>query len=609
MSICRDNNWRLILIAFGLFGAWVGASAQVEKPFQQPPLETRWAADVSSTNAHSEYPRPMLVRPDWLNLNGQWDYGVTSWLQTNKGTFTEKISVPFPVESVLSGVGRHFVSERQRLWYRRIFKIPKDWQGQRILLHFEASDWETTVWLNGQKLGTHKGGYDPFSFDITDALTPEGGQELVVSVHNPAETGDQPRGKQRLHPTPPFYTANSGIWQTVWLEPVPQTYIQSLKLVPDIDTGVLHVTVFDSGETNDVTVEVSALDEETTISRTNGLPNKQFDLPVPNAKAWSPDCPFLYGSEITLIEKGKKVDTAASYFGMRKISIGKSEEGFPQLMLNNKPLFQLGVLDQGYWPDGIYTAPTDEALRSDIELMKKLGFNLCRKHMEVGSERWYYWCDKLGLLVWQDMPNGDRPATASRKEIQRRPDSAQEFEQELNKMIVGRGNHPCIVNWVLFNQGWGQYDTARLTDMVKKLDPSRLVTSASGWYDMGTGDINDLHAYPGPAVPEQDGKRACVEGECGGLGLVAKGHLWGGITPWDTTFYNNASDLTDAYAGLISRLKTFKEKNGLAGAVITQLTDVEMDMDGFVSYDRAVVKMPEATVKQLNEDLIQSGSQ
>jgi hypothetical protein len=312
--------------------------------------------------------------------------------------------------------------------------------------------------------------------------------------------------------------------------------------------------------------------------------------------------------KVTLLREGQKADEVSSYFGMRKISVAKDENGFPRLMLNNKRLFQLGPLDQGYWPDGLYTAPSDEALRYDIEVMKQLGFNMCRKHVKIEPERWYYWCDKLGLLVWQDMPNGDRPASAQQKEIKRQPESARQFEEELKRMILGRGNHPCIVMWIPFNQGWGQYDTARISALVKQLDPSRLVISASGWHDLGVGDVRALHQYPGPATPVHDGVRPCVLGECGAFALAITNHISGPMGHWNATPMRTADELTERYLSLLSQIQLSAEKKGLSGAVVTQLTDVETEDDGFLTYDRAVIKMPVDKIREANERAIRAGS-
>jgi beta-galactosidase/beta-glucuronidase len=573
--------------------------------FERQPLVTKWAKEVS-TNGNAEYPRPTMVRTDWQSLNGEWDFTIQPRSQTHADTFTNTILVPFPVESVLSGTGVKSVTEDQRLWYRRKFKLAQEWKGQRVLLHFEAVNWETKAWLNGHELGVHQGGYDRFSFDITDALKPDGEQELMVLVVNPTDAGSQPRGKQMLHPKEPFFHASSGIWQTVWLEPVPAVSIESLKLVPDIDAGELKVTAFARGETNHLTVEAVALDGGKEIGRATGAVGESFKIAIPNAKLWSPENPFLYDLKITLSCDGKAVDEVKTYFGMRKISVAKRENDFPRLMLNNKIYFQFGPLDQGYWPDGIYTAPNDAALRSDIETMKQLGFNLCRKHVKIEPERWYYWCDKLGLLVWQDMPNGDQTASEQQKEIQRTPESARQFEAELKQMIRQHENHPSIVTWVAFNQGWGQYDTARIASLIKQWDPSRLVIGASGWNDLGIGDVRALHCYSYPRTtrPVQDGKRPSVLGEFGALGLIVPGHTWGAAGQWNVTYFFNPDKLLAAYEDLVAELKSQKVKHGLSAAVITQLTDVETELDGFLTYDRAVVKMPAEKIRQANEFLI-----
>src|ERR1700733_11038668 len=586
---------KLIIISLFVFSFVANSVIAQEQrmplsPF--PSMKTRWANGVSADNVHLEYPRPQMVRSNWLNLNGLWDFSINRLDHTNVVVFNGQILVPFPVESMLSGVRKAFTPQ-DKMWYEQKFKIPANWRGQHVLLHFEAVDWETTVWVNGQQVGIHRGGYDRFSFDITDALNPDGDQTLTVSVTDPTDTGFQPTGKQMLYPHPPFFSASSGIWQAVWLEPVPATHIESLKMVPDIDKGVLQLTTFvDGTDTNGYTVEATVLNGQKEVGHTTGRVDEAFDLPVPDAKLWSPDHPFLYDLKVTLRHNGRALDLVSSYFGMRKISLAKDTNGYPRLMLNNHQLFELGALDQGYWPDGIYTAPSDDALRYDIEVMKELGFNLCRMHVKVEADRWYYWCDKLGLLVWQDMPNGDRPAGPKETEIQRQPASAQEFEEELGRMIVGRGNHPCIVMWIAFNQGWGQYDTVRIADLIKKLDPSRLVIDPTGWYDKGVGDVRSLHAYPGPAEPEHDGRRACVDGECGGLGLAVPGHIWKTLGYDNITYFQTPAALALGYTSLTSKIQNLADKKGLSGAVITELTDVETELAGFMTYDREVIKMP-----------------
>jgi Glycosyl hydrolases family 2, sugar binding domain/Glycosyl hydrolases family 2, TIM barrel domain/Glycosyl hydrolases family 2 len=601
-------NFEKLVIVLCMFFAGL-IQAQPIRPNVHPNMLTSWGKTVSPENVYQEYPRPQLVRPEWLDLNGQWDLHITRFDQTNLDIFSGRILVPYPVESILSGV-KHVFTEQEQMCYQRTFMVPTNWQGQRVLLHFEAVDWKTTVLVNNQEIGKHQGGYDHFSFDITDALNRHGDQTLTVLVMDPTETGSQPLGKQMMHSHPPFFSASAGIWQTVWLEPVPATYIQSLKLVPDIDRGVLRLAVLINGnDTNQYVVEAVALDGSKEVSRATGPVNKAFDLPVSHAKSWSPDYPFLYDLKITLQRKGKQMDAISSYFGMRKISMAKDSNGYPRLMLNNHFLFELGVLDSGYWPDGIYTAPSDEALRYDVETMKQLGFNLCRMHVKVEADRWYYWCDKLGLMVWQDMPNTAGVPSEQEVRKQQEPPSAKEFENELTNMIIGCGNHPCIVVWIPFNQGWGQYDTVRIADTIKAFDPSRLVINASGWYDLRGGDIRSLHKYPGPAQPEYDGKRACVEGECGGLALIVPHHsMWGIPGYWNVTYFQTADALTSGYAALMSEIQNLAETNGLSGAVVAQLSDVETELDGFMTYDREVMKIPPESVAAINQEVIQGGS-
>ena len=558
-------------------------AAQEWKPAQGP-LRTRWAKEVSPANARPEYPRPQMVRKDWLSLNGLWQFAAA---QENEAApvgkqLKERILVPFPVESALSGIMRH----EPRMWYRRTFEVPKDWQGRHVLLHFDAVDWEATAYLNGKKLPTHRGGYDAFGFDITGFLTKDGPQELIVGVFDPTDAGEQPRGKQVTHPKGIWYTPTSGIWQTVWIEPVNRPFIESLKIVPDVDAGAVHVTASVTAARNSDEVEVrvrsagGAGGAPEQSQSTVGRPNSELTGKVDHPHLWSPDDPFLYGLHLTLRRGGNVVDEVDSYFAMRKISIGKDEKGFTRLQLNNKPLFLVGPLDQGFWPDGIYTAPTDEALKFDIEAEKKLGFNMVRKHVKVEPERWYYWCDKLGLLVWQDMPSG------SEKPIQ---EGRAQFEHELDRLVQGRGNHPCIVMWVVFNEGWGQFDTERLVNHVKEMDPSRLVDDASGWTDKGVGDVIDKHNYPDPAMFPPEKNRAAVLGEFGGLGLAVEGHTWA-QKHWGYRGVADQQHLTQQYVDLLGRAWGLRDK-GLCAAVYTQITDVETEANGLLTYDREVFKV------------------
>ncbi len=554
------------------------------------PLMTKWARKVSPKNVHQEYPRPQMVRKDWMNLNGLWDYAIRDRGEPQPARFDGQILVPFPAESALSGVMKA-VGEEKRLWYRREIRIPKKWTGQRVLLHFGAVDWDATVWVNGRQVGNHRGGYDPFTFDITDALKDMDWQEIVVGVWDPTDAGTQPRGKQVRKPRGIWYTAVTGIWRTVWLEPVPQTYIDSIKIVPDVDNDSFRVIAICLGDIADCTIGVEAKDGWFTKGEAEGRPGDRVVVELKKPKLWSPDSPFLYDLKVTLKDpEGEKLDEVSGYLGMRKIEVKKDNAGINRLFLNNEALFQFGPLDQGWWPDGLYTAPTDAALRYDIEVLKQLGCNMLRKHVKVEPDRLYYWCDKLGLMVWQDMPNGDKHIRGSEPDLQRTKESATQFELELKRVIEALDNHPCIVMWVPFNEGWGQYDTARIVNLVKTFDPTRLVDNASGWTDRGVGDVHDIHRYPGPAAPPTEPTRAAVLGEFGGLGLPIKGHTWQDEKNWGYRSYKTRDALTDAYVALIENLRALIG-DGLCAAVYTQTTDVEIEVNGLMTYDREMVKM------------------
>jgi hypothetical protein len=570
------KRWIQMLALVAISAA--GARAQADWKPGTGPLMTRWAASVSPTNAHPEYPRPQMVRETWMNLNGLWDYAIREQ-HTGEDTlkFDGKILVPFPVESALSGVMRR-LDEKSLLWYRRHFMLPEAWNGKRLLLHFGAVDWKATVLVNGREIGTHRGGYDPFTMDITGALKSEE-NELTVAVADPTEA-DQPRGKQSRKPEGIFYTPVSGIWQTAWMEPVPPAYIDQLKLVPDVDAKSLRLTAFVRGGRQGQRVRAIALDETGEIAGAEGTANEAFAIDIPSPRLWTPDQPFLYNLKVTLLDDSKPADAVESYFAMRKFGLGKDAKGRSRMMLNNQFVFQVGTLDQGFWPDGIYTAPTDEALRYDVETLKRLGFNMTRKHVKVEPQRWYYWCDKLGLIVWQDMPSGNNSTSESKKQ----------FETELQQLIENLDNHPCIAMWVLFNEGWGQYDTERLTQWVKKLDTSRLVNNASGWTDKKVGDVIDMHNYPGPGSPRPEESRAAVLGEFGGLGLGIEGHTWAKRT-WGYQGMADSEMLTSQYVKLLRKAWVLSEEPGMSAAVYTQTTDVETECNGIMTYDRAIVKM------------------
>ncbi|NTU62099.1 MAG: glycoside hydrolase family 2 [Chloroflexi bacterium] len=558
---------------------------------QTPPLSTPWTAEVSPTQVLPEYPRPQLVRSRWLNLNGEWQFesaveGETPPVGRN---LSEAILVPFPIESALSGIMRH----HDRMWYRRTFTVPIEWTGERVLLNFGAVDWEATVYVNGQLVGSHRGGYDAFSLDITDQLN-GGLNELIVNVYDPTNAANPPLGKQRLNGTGIWYTPASGIWQTVWLEPVPAAHITGLKLTPDLDQQAVQLLV--SGEGLGAhTIEASVWHSSTLVASATGSVSSPMTISIPAPHLWSPDDPFLYDVQVDLKLGSTVVDHISSYFGMRKIGLERIDQ-YMRLLLNNQFVFQIGVLNQGYWPDGIYTAPTDEALRFDLEQAKALGYNLVRLHMKVEPARWYYWADKLGLMVWQDMPamrDGHTPSEEDRVQ----------FEVELKEMIDERSNSPAIVMWVLFNESWGQYDTTRLTSLIKSWDPSRLVDSASGWRDEGIGDVVDRHIYVEPAAPQPEANRASVLGEFGGLGLKIVGHTWG-IVGYAYEWHTNGASLQDRYVSFIPQLQDLMHNSGLSAAVYTQLVDVEGERTGWLTYDRVVTKIDATALRAAHQNLI-----
>ncbi len=577
-------------------------------------IMTRWAAKVDPTKPLPEYPRPQMTRTEWLNLNGLWEYSISAKTAETRPQTEGEILVPFPLESALSGVKKPLGPD-QRLWYRRTFSAPANWKGQRLLLHFGAVDWHAVVFVNGKRAGEHKGGYTPFSFDITDLLTNAGPQELVVSVTDPTDSWTQARGKQTEKPTGIWYTSVSGIWQTVWLEPVPAESIRQVHTVADIDASTARVTVELNGAVRgQTTVQLVALDGDREVARGSGRPGQPIALRLTGAKLWSPETPNLYNLRVELQAGGRKVDAVNSYFAMRKSSLGPDQYGRTRILLNNRPYFQLGPLDQGWWPDGLYTAPTDEALRFDIEYTKKIGLNLIRKHVKTEPARWYYHCDQIGMLVWQDMPNGNlQPGKPNNLRVEpgapdavRPADSARQFEAELKELIDELRVFPSIVSWVPFNEGWGQYDTARITQMVRALDPSRLVNSVSGWTDRNAGDMRDVHHYPGPALEPAGKGRAAVLGEFGGISMPVEDHLW--VTDrrnWGYATREKKDELLEYYGSLFTNARGLLSQ-GMSAAIYTQTTDVESEVNGYLTYDRAVEKFDAAALRKIHARLYES---
>jgi beta-galactosidase/beta-glucuronidase len=566
------------------------------------PLTTPWTAAVQPDHVLPEYPRPQLTRARWTNLNGLWDYAVRPKDEPRPAQFDGRILVPFPLESALSGVKKPLTPD-QRLWYRRTFTYTPA-KNTRLLLHFGAVDWRTEVWVNGKPAGTHEGGYDPFTFDITGALRPGSAQEVVVAVWDPTDSELIPRGKQVLNPNGIWYTAVSGIWRTVWIEPVPVQHVTELTMVPDPDRQSLRLTVYAAGEGE---FTATARYRGAVAGRITGKTGAEVALPVGTPHLWDPDHPELYDLDIAL----KGGDAVKSYFALRTVETRPDAAGHLRIFLNHKPLFLIGPLDQGWWPDGLYTAPTDDALRFDIEAMKKMGFNMARKHVKVEPARWYYWCDKLGFLVWQDMPSAMTrdAATHVRKgaaEDARFPaEQAAAWERELKAIVHSLINEPCIIAWVPFNEGWGQHSTNDVLKMVKALDPTRLVDAPSGWEDRAWGDFKDMHEYPGPNMFPAMKDRVSVLGEFGGLGLPLEGHLWWDRRNWGYRTFTDQAKLQAGYEALIEKLAPLAGQ-GLAAAVYTQTTDVEGEVNGLMTYDRKVMKLDAAKLAELNRKLIQS---
>ncbi|MFJ7218423.1 glycoside hydrolase family 2 protein [Amycolatopsis sp. NPDC098790] len=573
-----------------------------------PPLTTPWTGEAGPDNALPEYPRPQLTRPRWLNLNGVWEYAgwPSSPDEPRPSGYAERILVPFPPESALSGIGRR----DEVLWYRRLVEIPPDWRDQRILLHFGAVDQTAKVWVNNQLVATHEGGYTAFSADITDVLRASGPQELTVRAEDRTDIEPFPVGKQRNAPGGICYTASSGIWQTVWLEPVPQSRIERLDLTPDL-TGVTVFPQVTGG--SEVVVVVSTTDGE--VARGSGAAGTSVRVDVPEPHLWTPDDPHLYTLRVQLLDRhGAVLDEVGSYAGLRTIGLLPDSEGRPRIALNDRPTFLHGPLDQGYWPDGISTAPTDDALRFDLEKTKELGFNFVRKHVKVEPARWYYWADTLGLVVWQDMPSltvsFDGPPGIAPDPV---PRARELFEAELITMITQLRAVPSIVGWVPFNEGWGEYDTARVAELVKALDPTRLVIANSGVNccfsrpDTGAGDVYDDHTYVGPGEPAVTDGRAVVDGEYGGLGLVLEDHRWPG-PPNAYEMTPTRERLTERYAEVSAALERVVAERGLSGAVYTQTTDVENEVNGLLTYDRRVVKVDAEVVAKCVRAVIDAGS-
>ena len=599
------KNFLTMLLALALCGStfaqWKPAGDKIK---------TSWGEQLDPKNVLPEYPRPIMERNDWKNLNGLWKYAITKKGDPTPAAYQGDILVPFAVESSLSGVGK-MINEKEELWYQRTFDVPSAWRGKQILLHFGAVDWKAEVWVNDVKVGEHTGGFTPFYFDITSVLN-KGNNDLVVKVWDPSDRGEQPRGKQIANPHGIWYTPVTGIWQTVWLEPVATQYITNLKTTPDIDNNSVKVEVA-ANTTSADKVEVKVFDGKNLVAKGAALNGVPVELAMPtNAKLWSPDSPFLYNMEVTLYKDGKAIDQVKSYTAMRKYSIRKGQNGITRLQLNNKDYFQFGPLDQGWWPDGLYTAPTDEALVYDLKKTKDFGYNIVRKHVKVEPARWYTHCDQLGLIVWQDMPNGGpSPQWQARnyfngREVIRSAASEANYRKEWKEIIDCLYSYPSIAVWVPFNEAWGQFKTPEIVAWTKEYDPSRLVNPASGGNHYTCGDILDLHHYPGPNMFLYDPRRATVLGEYGGIGLVVEGNTWvNDKKNWGYVKFNTSDEVTNEYIKYGKHLLELIQK-GFSAAVYTQTTDVEGEINGLMTYDRKVIKMNEAKVREINQQICNS---
>lgn len=561
-------------------------------------LTTKWGEALDREHPLPEYPRPQLRRGSFLNLNGVWQYAVST-LNSEPEEYDGDIVVPFPLESELSGVGR-VLQPGEYLWYRREFTLPEDFNVGRVLLHFGAVDQCARVWVNGMDACTHTGGYLPFSADITDLLF-EGENTLVVRVTDDTDRSYHTRGKQKLKPGGIWYSPVSGIWQTVWCESVPENYISSLFITPHLEDGSVELLVMGEGAVRAV-IDGDAYDFE---AGTSAL------LKLREVRVWSPEEPYLYKLELAMGD-----DRVESYFAMRSVGIGEDRNGVKRLLLNGKPYFQNGLLDQGWWPDGLYTAPSDEALAFDIAAAKTMGFNMLRKHVKVEPLRWYYHCDRLGMLVWQDMPNGGGAYSAltvsaplltgshSRddkysKFARREEKGRDEFREELLDMVSHLYNAPSIVTWVIFNEGWGQFDSDKCAEAVLELDSSRILDRTSGWHDQGSGELRSIHLYFDDYKHKPDKLGRCVVlSEFGGYTLPIDGHAWPG-KPFGYKKFDSQEKFRRALTLLYDGQIRPACMSGLAAAIYTQLTDVENELNGLITYDRRVIKLSPADIKRI----------
>lgn len=595
----KSQLYTSLLLVLSLAACQEGSDKQpLDWSVADIPITTPWTDAVDPRAPWPEYPRPQMERREWLNLNGLWEYAVLPQAAGRPDTMDGHILVPYPIESALSGV-RDTVGPDQRLWYRRPLRIPRDWRDQRILLHFEAVDWETTVWIDDTEIGVHRGGYDPFSFDLSDHVEAGKSYTLWLAVWDPSDAGfDNPRGKQVRRPGGIYYTPTTGIWQTAWLEPVPATYLEEYFATPDLDRGIVSLEVAARDPQNGDQLRAIVLDEGKPVVENSGALDAPMVLRLSDPRPWSPEDPFLYDLQLELIREGRVIDQVKGYFGLRKVALGTDTEGRRRIFLNNSFVFQNGPLDQGFWPDGLHTPPTEEAMVFDLKATKAMGFNMLRKHVKVENRRFYYWCDRLGLWVWQDMPSTSGYVAPDAADLEVSEEHSRQFRRELRALVRSHYNHPSIIIWVPFNEGWGQHQTGDIVQFIKSIDQTRLVNAASGWTDRGVGDILDIHHYPDPRMPAPEPVRAIVLGEFGGLGLPVEGHLWQQEN-WGYRGFTDVEALTQQYERYYGQVWAFQQ-GGLSAAVYTQTTDVETETNGLLTYDRKQFKMDTALLRSIN---------
>lgn len=564
-------------------------------------IKTPWAEKVTPENVWKEYPRPQLKRSEWVNLNGLWQYAVTGKSAEKKQVkFNGQILVPFAIESALSGVAQTFTPD-DKLWYRREFTIDTKQKKQRIILHFGAVDYKCQIWVNNKPAGDHQGGNNPFSFDITGLLNKNGTQVLEISVTDPTDTESVTRGKQQLNQRGIWYTPVSGIWQTVWLESVDPTHIRTILPQADIAGNRVKLSLDIAGLTGGEQITINVKDEGKIIRSVEQPATKEIDIALPEITLWTPETPKLYKLEIKLGKKNQIVDEVESYFAMREISTVTDDKGYKRIGLNGKPIFQYGTLDQGWWPDGLLTPPSAEAMRWDMIQLKKMGFNTIRKHIKVEPALYYYYADSLGMMIWQDMPSGYATPNKDKEFVEAnvREDwnapagIAAQRQTELDEMIDRLRFFPSITTWVIFNEGWGQHNTRAITERTMQKDPTRLIDGVSGWAERFVGNLYDIHNYPATTMifPDFNNNRISVLGEFGGLGLPVENHLWNpDMHNWGYKNMDGSMDFINDYTRLVYDLESLIAQ-GLSAAIYTQTTDVEGEVNGLMTYDRSVIKI------------------